>query len=199
MRRFAMVAALVAGALTPLTAVPASAGQSVGYALELTANGSFEEPLTSGWQVSLPDTGSTITRDVGFEPDPDYEVQVLKVRGTATTGIDQIFPLPDLNMQFSVRAKLMTDTGYVSWAAAGIVLEYIDEGGLTLGKTAICAVSRSCPWESGPDFHLIEPWTSDWDTYSFNLGEELATYLPAVNPLEVNRLRISVMAVLDDC
>jgi hypothetical protein len=199
MRRLAILAALVAGALIPPTAVQAFVATGTEHALELSVNGTFEEELATGWQVTLPDTGSTIARETGFDPDPDHEVQVLKVRITGTTGIDQILPLPSLDMQFSVRARVLAEAGAVSWAAAGVILGYIDEGGLTLGQTAICAKSRNCPWESGPTFHVIEALHSDWDTYSFDLEGELATNLAAVDRSAVRRLKISIVSVLDDC
>ncbi len=199
MRRFATMAALVAGALTPPTAVPAASTGGEEQILELCCNGRFEEDLASGWQVTLPDSGSTIIRDVSLDPDPDFEALVVKDGVTGHAGLGQVLPLHDLDMRFSVRARMLTDAGYVSWAAAGIMLTYIDEGGFVLGQTAICSVSRSCPWQNGPSFHLIEPWHDDWDTYSIHLAEELATNLPGVNASAVHSLRISVEAILDDC
>jgi len=199
MRRLTTLATLVAGALAPLTAVQASMTRGAEQILELCSNGSFEEELAIGWQVTLPDTGSVITRDVGLEPDPDFEVLVAKDGVTGVAGLDQVLPLHDLDMRFSLRARMLADAGYVSWAAAGVMLTYIDEGGFTLGQTAICAVSRSCPWENGPSFHLIEPWHGDWEAYSFRLADEVAANLPGVDPSAVHTLRISVQAILDDC
>ncbi len=199
MRRLVILGALAAAAHFPPGAWPTGSSCLADPAVELCVNGGFEEPLTVGWQATLPDSASSATRDAGCEPDPDYEVRLLKDHLTGCASLDQLLPFPGLDTHLSIRGRLWSESGSVSWSAAAIVIAFIDEGGLTLGETAFYTASRWCPWESGPAFHAIEVPAGVWDTYTLDVAAELATHLPGVDADAVHGLRLSLRAVLDDC
>lgn len=199
MRRIVILAALAAAAHFPPGAWPTCWNCVADPALELCVNGSFEEPLEVGWQATLPDTASTVTRDTGYEPDPDYEVRLLKDHLTGSARLDQLLPFPGIDTHLSVRGQLWSESGSVSWAAAAIVIAFVDDGGFTLGQTAFYSASRWCPWENRPDFHIIEVAAGVWDTYTLDVAAELTMHLPAVDPDAVHSLRLSLWTVLDDC
>lgn len=199
MRRLVTLAALVAAALFPPTALPTSGNSISAQPLELVHNGGFESALAVGWQAVLPDSASSVTRDPGIEPDPDYEVRLLKTDLSGTARLDQLLPLPAVDTQFSLRAQLWSESGSVSWTAAAVIIGYVDDGGLTLGETALCNFTRWCPWESRADFHVIEVAGGVWETHTLDLAAELAQHLPAVDPDDVRFLRVSLCAVMDDC
>jgi hypothetical protein len=199
MRRLVTLATLVAAALFPPLAPPAYGNHIAAQPLELCVNGGFENLLGGEWQVTLPDSASTFVRGTECEPDPDYEGCLLKTDLSGTARVDQLLPLPGIDTQFSVKVRLWSESGSVSWAAAAVIVGFVDEGGLTLGETAICNFTRWCPWESRPDFHVIEVGAGVWETHTLDVAAELATYLPAVDPTAVHSLRLSLSTTMDDC
>ncbi len=168
-------------------------------AFELVVNGAFEEPPSTGWDLVFADSAYAITRATTYDPDPDYEIRLTKLDGTGRVRLDQVIPLPSLDVGFSASGRMLAEGGTASWAVAGLRVEYLDDGGGALGETAICAMSRACPWESSPDFHLIEAINDAWHSYSFPLADEIAAHLPAVDPTQVHAVRISLYAFVDDC
>lgn len=199
MRRLVILTLLAASAHFPPGAWPTCWDCVADPTLELLVNGGFEEILTVGWQAALPDSASSVTRDTGYEPDPDYEVRLLKDDLTGSAHLDQCLPYPGIDTHLSVRGQMWSESGSVSWAAAAIIIAFIDEGGLTLGRTAFYAPTRWCPWQNRPDFHLIEVAAGVWDTYTLDVASELAMHLPAVDPNAVHHLQVSLWTVLDDC
>ncbi|MGD9380287.1 MAG: hypothetical protein PVI51_06935 [candidate division WOR-3 bacterium] len=166
-----------------------------GSASVLVVNGDFEQPLTDGWSETMSGAGvMEITRGIGYDPDPDYEVYLHKGDGTGNVEITQLTYVPTTDLQFSVDAKLYAyGTSAQCWSGSGICLYYLNSTDDVLGWSRICARTVACPWTSSSTTHAIEATDTLWHTYSFNLNDEL-DYVPGVNRQEIAKVLVSVIA-----
>ncbi len=167
-------------------------------ALELVVNGDFEQVLSVGWTQSTSGTGYYVSRDVGYDPDPDYEAYVRKSTGSGFVRLSQEVIVPNLDVAFAARAKLHAYATSSAWSAAALVVSYRDEEGSILGETAICATSHYCPWTSTPTFHMIQAPDNLWQDFGFILADELSN-LPGVNPGLIKRVDIALYGTAADC
>jgi len=173
---------------------------SISVASNYVSNGDFEQALTVGWTQMMTGGGTTISRSTTYDPDPDYEVYLYKATGTS--GYAQLWQttdIPTCNLNLSFSAKLYAWDNYSgAWAAAAVMIAYLDNSNNVLGETRICRWSYDCPWTSAPDCHIIQVTDSLWHDYNFNILDELAN-LPAVDQNEVAKIKITLDAEVIHC
>lgn len=167
-------------------------------ALELVTNGQFEQDLSLGWTLSVEGTGALVNRSTTYHPDADYEARCYKPTGSGFASIEQTIPIPTTDVQFSVDAKFYSMATSSAWAVSAVLISYLDENGFALGKTAICAPTANCPWTESKRFHMIPGTVNVWETYAFNVANELGN-LSGVDPANVKKLGIELLAYVADC
>jgi hypothetical protein len=178
MKKLALVLALVTG---------------LGMASTLLTNGDFEKDLTDGWQIFQYSTFDTINRGTGYDPDPDYELYVLRNYGNGYCKVWQTVDIPTTDLAFSVQTKLWAydnDADTLCWAASAIRIYYLDQSGAVIGETRIVYFTDPCPWISTSVLHVIDASDSLWHTYAFNVNAELAN-LPGVNPSAIKKIQVA--------
>ncbi len=177
---------------------------SFGIGGRLLTNGDFEQPIGTGWSISIGSQTSydTIDRATTYHPDPDYEARVKKYDATHAK-LSQVVTLPTINdIQFSAYAKLYalelgTSTSY--WAAAAICLRYIGASNNLLAETRIAYKTPHCPWTNSGTLHLItvtDP--NNWYNYSLNLNTELQNF-PTVNPNLIRKIEVALVDTTNGC
>ncbi|MEO0072442.1 MAG: hypothetical protein ABIK10_03225 [candidate division WOR-3 bacterium] len=173
------------------------------WAGRLLTNGDFEQPLNISWYSSIISATSydTIDRQAYFHPDPDYEVRVKKYDAVCAK-LYQTVPIPTTDLDFSVNAKLYAyeyNPSASYWAAAAVILRYLDSNNNLLGETRITYKTPHSPWINTSTIHLINaPDPNNWYQYSFNLNSEL-TNLPGVNPSAIRKIQVVLMDTTDGC
>ncbi len=181
--------ALGLAALLPLIApaVPAS---------NLVVNGDFESPLEPAWTATC-SGNCTIERATGLDPDPDYEARAA-LDGAGYARLLQIVEVPDSEVEFSASLRFHVFATGEAWAAAAIVISYLDETQQFLGETRLGAWTRECPWENSSTTHLISLPVDLWTSWTLDINQELAA-LPSVDPLAVRFLRVGLYAQGFEC
>ncbi len=166
----------------------------------LLINADFEQDLSVGWQQSTLGIPYIITRNTALQGDPDYEVMVHKGSGSGYAMLYQTVDIPETDIGFACTAALYGyDNTIGDWAAAAVIISYMNASGTTLGETRICKYSDAdCPWSDSPTIHLIVAADNNWHTYSFNIDEELNN-LSGVNPLEVSKMQIALFDTSEWC
>lgn len=161
----------------------------------LITNGDFEQQLSVGWSETMSGFGvMLITRDTGYDPDPDNEVFLHKGDGTGYVEIAQTAYIPVTDIEFSVNAKFYVyGTSNQCWAGSAICIAYVSASDSTLGFTKIVAPTIACPWVNSPTCHIIEVADTLWNNYIFNLNDELGS-LSGVNASDVAKVRVSAIA-----
>jgi hypothetical protein len=188
-----MKSLLFAGALCALLACP-----DAPRAVELLANGDFEQPLTTGWLSEIDGTGVTIDRQTFLDDDLDYEARIAKTTGLGYGRLGQIVDLPGTDALFRVRLKCSAEANLTAWVVAGVMLTYRDASGGTLGETFVGCTSHECPWVDTPTFHQILTAPGTWESYAFTLQQEL-TALPGVDPWAIASIRVALYSYAYDC
>ncbi|MCS7258011.1 MAG: hypothetical protein NZ601_01360 [candidate division WOR-3 bacterium] len=170
---------------------------------ELLTNGNFEQPLDIGWYSTIVTATSydTIDRQTFFHPDPDYEVRVKKYDAVCAK-VYQTISIPTTDLDFSVNAKLYayeyTPTASY-WAAAAIILRYLDDNNNWLGETRITYKTPHSPWINTSTVHLINaPDPNNWYQYNFNLNSELAN-LSGINSSAIRKIQVLLMDTTNGC
>jgi hypothetical protein len=166
----------------------------------LVVNGDFEEALSEGWtEISSGAGVMQILRGTAYDPDPDYEVYLHKGDGTGYCEVTQLAYIPHSDLEFSVNAKFYVyGTSSQCWAGSAVGLFYLNASDSVLGWSKICARTIGCPWVNTSSCHVIQAADTMWNTYFFNLNDELDN-VPSVNRLEIAKIRVSVIAqCLDD-
>lgn len=173
---------------------------SISAASNYVSNGDFEQALTVGWTQMMTGGGTTISRSTTYHPDPDYEVYLYKATGTSGYAqLWQVADIPTCNMDLCFSAKVYAWDNYSgAWAAAGVMIAYLDNADNVLGETRICQWSYDCPWINTPECHIIQVTDSLWHDYTFNIQDELAN-LPAVDPNEVAKIKVTLDAEVIHC
>jgi hypothetical protein len=180
-------------ALLVLLLLPAGRVQ----ALELVTNGDFEEELNPPWQQSIMGSG-VIDRATHHQPDPDYEGRSWHGTGNGHARLYQVIPVPGMDLAFSVEAKMMATATSTAWAAAAVVIAYLDQYDIPLGETCICRKTVYCPWANSESMHIIEAQNNVWETHAFNLSDEL-DHFPMIDPGAVKKVEISLLTATFDC
>jgi hypothetical protein len=170
---------------------------SIVIAGDLMINGNFEQDLSIGWTQSTSGMYITIDRATTYEPDADYEAQVYKDVGSGFAMLYQTVDLQGMpldQLQFSCKAKLYAydnNADTLCYAAAAMIVQYMNQAGTALGETRICQFTAPCNWTTNSTTHLITVADSLWHNYSFNIATELAN-LPGVSPSNVRKLKIAM-------
>jgi hypothetical protein len=173
----------------------------------LITNGEFEQEISDGWTASIGTqyTTDTIDRAVGFNPDPDFEARVKKYDAThaklhQTVSIPSTMSLADLEFMVDARLSAREHTPSAPyWAAAAILIRYIDDNDNVLGDTRICWPTPHCFWTSSSTVNLIlAADTSNWYNYSFNVNDELAN-VPGVNPPDIAKIQVALFDTTNGC
>ena len=168
-------------------------------AIELVTNGGFEDVLPPAWQDEFVGAATSVTRSTGYDGDPDYEVLVEKGTGNGQAKLSQAIVIPSIDVVFSVNAKVQVSVSVGPWAAAGVALHYEDHFGNVRGTTVILRKTSACPWSDGDTFHMILAPDEDWNSYGFNVADELVN-LAGVDPLAIRQVRVSLFGeVGGDC
>lgn len=171
---------------------------------ELVINGDFELDITAGWSIDsvegMTPYYDTLDRGIDFDPDSNYEARVKKY-DSAHAMLYQIFDVNTTNLLFGIIVKLYAveyNPAGTYFAAAAVVLSYMNDSGAVLGETRICYKTAHCTWANSPTLHLIEAPDSNWHAYSFNVDDELAN-LPGVNPLDIAKVKVALFDTTDGC
>ena len=162
---------------------------------ELVRNGDFENGFTHWEQDLINNQGSyEITRSTGYRPGPDYSARVYKYMRYYAR-LQQIVELPSTDVRFSVDAKLLASKGPTSgyYANAAIILEYMNAGHSIIGHTAILKSVGNFNPGSFPNQRYQYITSNDWETYEFDLNDELAR-LTGINPAHVTAIRLAIEA-----
>ena len=177
----------------------------MGYASAavLLTNGDFEEALAVGWTQTIQGENyyDTLDRGIDFDPDPDYEARVKKYDASYAK-LFQVVNIATTDLEFHASARLYAyeyNPATTYWAAAALVISYLDDDNNVLGETRICHLSPHCPWTGSDYIHIIE--TTDpynWYEYSFNIDDELAN-LPGVIPADIASIGIAVYDTTNGC
>ena len=85
-----------------------------------------------------------------------------------------------------------------AWCVSALILNYMDQFGAPLGRTAIAARSDICPWVASPTFHILDVVPNVWGEFSFNLEDELA-HLPGIDGSQIRQMEIELVALAVDC
>lgn len=174
-----------------------------GQSAVLLTNGDFEQELSTGWHQSFHGQGfgDTLDRSSSFHPDPDYEVRVKKY-DAAYARLYQTVNIATTDLEFAVSTKMYArefEPESTRWAAASVILEYLDAQQVLLGQSRICHKTPDCPYVNTPTFHMIEVAdTANWYIYAFNVDNELQN-LPGVNPLDIAKIKVSLFDTTDGC
>jgi len=172
-----------------MTAVLAlAAGQN------LLVNGDFEQPITTGWTLTLGGAGYGATdRQTSYHPDPDYEAMDSLYTGAGCRKLAQRVNVLSPWLDVSFWAKFAIGGGSATcWSVACMTIGYYDASDARLGETRFYHHNSYCNWTSTPTMHLIDVTNPDWNQYSLNISEELADHLPGVNPNSVRRVEVAL-------
>jgi hypothetical protein len=187
---------LLAGlALSLFIAAPATA-------MELVANGAFEQELEPAWTVETAGVAAFTVRATTLQPDPDYEVLVQKDSGNGHAKVYQTIVVPSVDLALSVTARFQSAADFGEahpWAAAAVMIYYEDQFGGLQGTTCIGRLTGYCPWANTGTFHIIPAANENWNTYTLSIADELQNF-PAAASDQVTRIRIVLAAVVGaDC
>jgi hypothetical protein len=167
---------------------------AAGSGQELLVNGDFEQPLENGWIVDTGEYGyKTISRDVGYQPDPDYEAldSIYAGNGYSKLGQTVDVPGPSLLLTFSA-SFAVGGTSSSCWPVASVVVIYKDVADAVLGQTRFYYHNEYCTWVPSSTMSLHEVTNPDWTQYSLDVADELAQNLPGVNPGDINRVEVAL-------
>ncbi len=162
-------------------------------------NGSFEDSLNY-WNCYAQGETYTINTDKIYEEDPDSEVYVGRL-DRFLTAISQTCYVPDFALNLSFKAKIVaqcSDTSHPSPAVAAIIISYLDIDENILGETRLFNYCDTLYWTPSPTIHLIELGDTNWIIDTINIFEELQN-LPGVNPLDILKLRITLLGQSYGC
>lgn len=172
------------------------------FADNLLTNGDFEQELDVGWQQSMTANG-VIDRATTYDPDQDYEAKVYQYESSGYTTLYQEIGILSVDLpvtEFSCKAKMNAYSTIPSdWAAAAVIVSYMNESSTVLGETRITYKTVGCPWTNTSTMHVISVADVSWQDFSFNLNDELTTNLPGVNPAEVVKIKIALYDTLIWC
>jgi len=162
-------------------------------AANLFTNGDFEQPLEVGWTQSVNNAAGSYSFDrwdTMGQPVPGFAARVYKSLAYYAT-LSQTTAVPGADLDFSLDCRLRIAGGSSTcWPACAVVVSYLRANEEELGSTMILLRNEYCTWVESDTLHFIditEP--GQWRTYRFNVAEEIAMYLPGVNPVDVAKVK----------
>lgn len=171
-------------------------------AMELVANGAFEQGLEPAWTIETAGVAAFTVRATTLQPDPDFEVLVQKDSGNGHAKIYQTVVVPSVDLDVSVTARFQAAADYGEthpWAAAAMLIYYEDQFGSLQGTTCIGRLTGYCPWTDTETFHIIPVTIEGWTTYTFHVEDELQNFPGAVLD-QITRIRVVLAAIVGaDC
>jgi hypothetical protein len=158
----------------------------------MLTNGDFEQDLSVGWSMDTMGY-TTRLRDVGYQPDADYEVMdSLIYQGKSR--IYQIVEVPGPRLLLDFWAKFdVYSSSSTCWGVASVNVEYYDALNNLLGETRVYRNDNYCLWVPSGTMSLIPVTNPDWTEYSLDIANELSTNLPSINPTDVKKLGIAIV------
>jgi hypothetical protein len=172
------------------------------FADNLLTNGDFEQEINIGWQQSMTAAG-IIDRATTYDPDEDYEAKVYQYESSGYTTLYQEIGILSVDLpatEFRCTAKMNAYSTVPSdWAAAAVIVSYMNESSTILGETRITYKTVGCPWTNTSTLHVMSVGDVSWQDFSFNLNDELTMNLPGVNPAEVAKIRVALYDTLIWC
>lgn len=165
-------------------------------ATELVTNGDFEQPLEIGWTDSVVGTSGSFffeRADTLGQPSTGYAARTYKYLASYAS-LSQTVDVPNVNLNFSLYGRLRIGGGSSTcWPVAAIILRYQNSSGVELGNTKMYIHTEYATWTNSDTAHLIEINTPEsWETYGLDLAQEIANYLPGVNPSDVRKVTIEL-------
>lgn len=153
----------------------------VAFPTELVVNGDFEQPLGAEWVTKgNPSISDFDTSDPDMEVKLHYFGEAYSVYCCLKQRIDITGYAPEF-LTFSCKAKLFADNedAYI-YSAAAVVVSYQDKYGNRVADTKTAYIDtltkysqKNCwPCDTLQNVSFIQD--SSWQTYSFNIGTELA-------------------------
>jgi hypothetical protein len=164
---------------------------ALGFSQNLLENGDFEQDLSVGW--SRDTYGTTyIGRDVGYQPDPDYEaLDSLYYYGWSR--LYQTVDVPGVTLILDFWAKFeIYGPSSSCWPVASVNLSYLDASNNVLGETRVYCHDQYCTWVPTSTLSLIEVTNPGWNQYTIDVAQELGANLPGVNPGEVSKVTVAL-------
>jgi hypothetical protein len=160
-------------------------------------NGSFEQPLNTGWRMANGGDPSSATierrRDLG-QPDTGWAVRVAQ-EGQGHARLVQTVSISDEAYAFGFTARLSISGSLSCIPIAAVLLRYLDEAGDGLGSTRWYRAAPDCDWTGSDTCHLIPvAQNAPWTGYQLNLPDELAAHLPGVAAGRVRRVAVELAA-----
>lgn len=156
-------------------------------------NGSFEQPLSVGWQEeSGTEYGAAFERSDTFgQPGAGKAAKVMQDdQGYAR--LSQTVELPDLFYMLMFDARFTVGGSISCNPVARISTVYLDGSNRQLGRTE-WYLSGSRAFSSSDTCHRqVVASAGVWTGFELNISDELADSLSGVNPASVKRLRIVV-------
>jgi len=178
-----------------LVLIPALLLAAVAFGQEMLTNGDFEQDLNVGWTHLDSGSGThEVNRDASYEPDPDYEAYIYQYDNPGSTQLVQTVDIPCALMQFSFRGSFEESGGSSScWPAACVCLVYYNAADAPLGETRYY-YSTYANWTESPVLSLYRITDPAWNEYTLDVQQELATKLTGVDPAEVVKVGVNLMA-----
>jgi hypothetical protein len=178
-----------------LVLIPVLLLAAVAFGQELLTNGDFEQDLTVGWTHIDSGSGThEVARDVGYEPDPDYEAYVYMYDNPGSTILVQTVETPRTMLELSFRAAFAESSGSSTcWPAACVSVFYYNATDALLGETKYY-YSTYANWTPTPTLSLYHVTNPDWSEYTLDIEEELATNLTGVDPGQVTKIGVAMVA-----
>lgn len=164
---------------------------AVAFSQELLTNGNFEQDVSVGWTAET--SGAvTINRDVGYQPDPDFEAMD-SLYGFGWGRLNQTVDVPGITLALQFWAKFdVYGTSSTCWPVSAVTLSYLDAVGNKLGETRVYDHDQYCTWVNTPTLSLIEVTNPDWNQYTLDVVEEVTSHLPGVNPGDISKVTVSL-------
>jgi hypothetical protein len=170
----------------------------IATATELIINGDFEQPIEIGWTDSVVGASGSYFfewSDTLGQPSPGCAARAYKYLASYAA-LSQTVDVPNVNLNFSLYGRLRIGGGSSTcWPVAAIILRYQNSSGVELGNTKMYIHTEYSTWANSDTAHLIEINTPEsWETYGLDVAQEIASYLPGVNPSEVSKVTIELYA-----
>lgn len=161
------------------------------FGQELVLNGGFENGFEH-WSEEVDNNQGSyeVTRCTTYRPDPGYAARVYKYMRYYARLVQEV-SLPGVNAWFSADAKLLAAKGATSgyYAYAALIIEYLNAGGTTLGRTALMRKVGDYNPQNSPTEHYIFVTGDDWEGRGLSVAEELGR-LHGINPADVAGVRV---------
>ncbi|MBN2362904.1 hypothetical protein JXL83_02100 [candidate division WOR-3 bacterium] len=164
----------------------------------LVQNGDFEAGLEQGWIQTASGGFQNFTRETALDPDPDYEVKVVKDSSSGYSMLYQTVPIRTTDLTFSADVKFDVFASYSAWTGAALDIEYLDRYDSFLGRTRICRKTERCRWVDTTYMDVIEVQDGDWHSFSFSIDSELIN-VPSVNPVAVDKIKLVLLDTVRYC